>query len=79
MTAIEKHGDWDVVNRQTNDPAKGLFALLARLLFLLPFDQAPKHSSVTWTVRHVETGEVRTITADSENEFADRLAVRSFD
>jgi hypothetical protein len=79
MTVTEKHGDWDIISRQTNDPAKGLFALLARLLFLLPFDQAPKHSSVTWTVRHVETGEVRAITANSEKEFAERLAVRAFD
>jgi hypothetical protein len=79
MTVTEKHGDWDIVSRQTNDPAGPLFALLTRLLLLLPFDPPPKHSSVTWTVRHVQTGEVRTITANSEKEFAERLAVGAFD
>jgi hypothetical protein len=79
MTASEKHGDWDVVSRQTNDPVRPLFAVLARLLFLTPVDEPPKHSSVTWTVRHVQTGEVREITASSEKEFAERLAVRAFD
>jgi hypothetical protein len=79
MTATEKHGDWDMVSRQTNDRVSPLLAVLARLLFLQPVDEPPKHSSVTWTVRHVRTGEVRTITADSEKEFAERLAVGAFD
>jgi hypothetical protein len=79
MTATETHGDWHIVSRQANDPTRGLFAVLARLLFLLPFEESPKHSSVTWTVRHVQTGEVRQITANSEKEFAERLAARAFD
>ena len=79
MTATDTHGDWHIVSRQTNDPTRGLFALFARLLFFLPFEESPKHSSVTWTVRHVQTGEVRTITANSEKEFAERLAVGAFD
>jgi hypothetical protein len=79
MTATETHGDWHIVSRQTNDPVRPLFAVLARLLFLTPVDEPPKHSSVTWTVRHLQTGEVRTITANSEKEFEERLAVGAFD
>jgi hypothetical protein len=79
MMATETHGDWHIVSRQTNDPVRPLFAVLARLLFLTPVDEPPKHSSVTWTVRHLQTGEVRTITANSEKEFEERLAVGAFD
>jgi hypothetical protein len=79
MTAPGTHGDWLIVSRETNDPARPLLAVLARLLFLQPVDEPPKHSSVTWTVRHAQTGEVRTITANSEKEFAERLAARAFD
>jgi hypothetical protein len=79
MTATETHGDWRIVSRQTNDLVRPLLAVLARLLFLQPVDEPPKHSSVTWTVLHAQTGEVRQITANSEKEFAERLAVRAFD
>jgi hypothetical protein len=79
MMATETHDDWHIVSCKTNDPAGPLFALLTRLLLLLPFDPPPKHSSVTWTVRHVQTGEVRTITANSEKEFEERLAAGTFD
>lgn len=79
MMVTDKHDDWHIVSRQTNDPVSPLFAVLARVIFLLPADEPPRHSSVTWTIRHVQTGEVRKITANSEQEFAERLAVRAFD
>jgi hypothetical protein len=79
MTATETHGDWHIVSRQTNDPVRPLLSVLARILFVLSADEPPRHSSVTWTVRHVQTGEVRKITANSEKEFAERLAVGAFD
>ena len=75
----DKIGDWQIVARQTNDRAAPFFSFLMRLLSLTPMDDAPRHSSVTWTVRHVQTGEVRKITANSENEFAERLAAGAFD
>ena len=76
MTADEQ-GDWRIVARQTNNPVRPFMAFLMRLLFVLP--EPPEHSSVTWTVRHIRTGEVRKITAYSENEFATRLAAGTFD
>ena len=74
---MDQHGDWQVVARQTNDPAGPIMAFLMRLLLIVP--EAPLPSSVTWTVRHVRTGEVRKITAASEKEFSERLAAAAFD
>ena len=73
----ERIGDWDIVARQTNSPSGPLMNFLMRLLFVLP--EAPKHSTVTWTVRHVHTGEMQKITAYSEEEFAHRLSAAAFD
>ena len=75
--ATERIGDWDIVARQTNSPIGPLMNFLMRLLFVLP--EAPKHSRVTWTVRHLHTGEVRKITAYSQEEFAQRLLAGAFD
>lgn len=71
MTA-DKLGDWHIVSRETHDRSGPLINFFLRLLFLVP--EAPEPSSVTWTVRHDRTGEVHKITADSEGEFAERLA-----
>ena len=73
----ERIGDWDIVARQTNSPIGPMMNFLMRLLFVLP--EAPKHSSVTWTVRHVQTGEVRKVTAYSEEELGQRLLAGTFD
>jgi hypothetical protein len=70
-------GDWQVVARETNDRAGPIIAFLTRLLFLVP--EPPRPSSVTWTVRHAQTGEVRKITAMSEKQFEERLAASIFD
>ncbi len=75
--ATERIDDWDIVARQTNSRIGPLMNFLMRLLFVLP--EPPKHSSVTWTVRHVQSGEVRKITAYSEEEFAQRLSAGAFD
>ena len=74
---IDQLGDWQVVGRQTNDTAGPIMAFLLRLLVIVP--EAPQPSSVTWTVRHARTGEVRKNTASSEKEFAERLAAAAFD
>lgn len=73
----DKIDDWQIVARQTNDRAGPLINYFMRLVFLLP--EPPQHSSVTWTIRHVLTGDVRKITARSEDEFAERLAAGVFD
>jgi hypothetical protein len=75
--ATQRIGDWDIVSRQTNNPIGPLVNFLMRLLFVLP--EPPKHSNVTWTVRHIQTGEVRKISAFSEEEFLQRLSDRAFD
>jgi hypothetical protein len=74
----ETFGDWRIVARETNERADPIVGFLVRLLILVPSDP-PQSSSVTWTVRHVHTGELRKITANSEDEFAQRLAAGAFD
>ena len=73
----DRFGDWQVVARETNDQAGPIIAFLARLFLVVP--ESPQPSSVTWTVRHVQTGEVRKITAMSEKQFEERLAAGVFD
>ena len=74
---VQRIGDWDIISRQTNNPAGPLMSFFMRLLFVLP--EPPKHSNVTWTVRHIQTGEVRKISAYSEEEFLQRLSADAFD
>jgi hypothetical protein len=70
-------GDWEVVERGAAGPA-GWMAILMWPLLLLP--GAPtRHSSVTWTVRHKQTGEVRKVTAYTEDLAALKIAAREFD
>jgi hypothetical protein len=74
---VERMGEWDVIARKTNRQFGTVMNVLARLLFVIP--ERPDHSTVTWTVRNAQTGETRTITANSEEEFAQRLAAGVFD
>jgi hypothetical protein len=74
----ETFGDWRIVARGTSDQVDPVVDFLMRLLILAP-SEPRQLSSVTWTVRHVRTGEVRKITANSEDEFAERLAAGAFD
>ncbi len=70
-------GDWETVARETAD-AGGWMAILMWPLLLLP--GAPtRHSNVTWTVRHTHTGEVRKVTAYTEDLAALKIAAREFD
>ena len=73
----DKFGDWLIVTRKTNNPIRRLIGILLQPLFLLP--EPSRYSSVTWTVRHAQTGEVRKVTAYSENEVAQRIAAGEFD
>ena len=75
--APERIGEWDVIARKTDHPIGPIMNFITRLLFVVP--EAPRHSKATWTIRHVRTGEVRKITAYSEEEFSQRLSAGAFD
>jgi hypothetical protein len=73
----DKFGDWETVERRTAD-STGWMAILMWPLLLLP--GAPtRHSNVTWTVRHKQTGDVRKVTAYTEDLAALKIAAREFD
>ena len=74
---VDRIGDWQIITRETNEQIGTLARYITWLLFLLP--ERPQYSSVTWTVRHGRTGDVRRITAFSEQEFRQRLAEGQFD
>jgi hypothetical protein len=75
---VKAFGDWQVVARKVHDPISHLIGIVARLV--LPLPEAPRQwSAVTWTIRHTQTGEVRTVTAHSEDEAALRIAAGAFD
>ncbi len=70
----ERFGDWEIVERSSADAA-GWMTILMWPLLLLP--GAPtRHSSITWTVRHKQTGDV---TAYTEDLAALKIAAREFD
>jgi len=74
---VHQQSDWQVIAEQTNDRAWPLLSWLMRVF--LSYPEAPEHSTATWTVRRIRTGEVQKITAYSEEEFAARLAAGAFD
>ena len=75
--AAERFGDWEIVERSSADAA-GWMAILAWPLLLLP--GAPTHhSSITWTMRHKQTGDIQKVTADTEDLAALKIAAREFD
>jgi hypothetical protein len=78
-TMSEGADDWQVVGRRTSNMMRGVMALLSRLLFQIPDATGVSASNVTWTVRNARTGEVRKITAASDQEFKERLAAQVFD
>jgi hypothetical protein len=73
----DKFGDWETVDHRTADSA-GWMAILMWPLLLLPGVPA-RHSNVTWTVRHKQTGEVRRVTAYTEDLAALKIAAHEFD
>jgi hypothetical protein len=64
--------DWEVVSRTTIRPWLNAFAMLAGAFLVA--DNVGIHSSATWVLRHRSTGEIRTITARSEQDMHNRLA-----
>ena len=77
IMATEQFGDWEIVERSPADAA-GWMAILMWPLLLLP--GAPtRHSSITWTVRHRQTGDVQKVTAYTEDLAALKIAAREFD
>ncbi len=75
--ANDKFGDWETLDRATSD-ARGWMAILMWPLFLLP-GVPTRHSNVTWTVRHQQTGEIRKVTAYTEDLAALKIAAGEFD
>ena len=73
----DKFGDWETVERNTAEPG-GWMAVLMWPLLLLP-EVPTRHSSVTWTVRHKQTGKVRKVTAYTEDLAALKIAAGAFD
>ena len=73
----DKFGDWETVERRTAD-SEGWMTILMWPLLLLPGVPA-RHSHVTWTVRHKQSGEVRKVTAYTEDMAALKIAAREFD
>ena len=71
-----KFGDWDIVSHQTNGRA---FTLLFLVLTTILGEFLPPHSSVTWTLRHRTTGEMRRVTARSEREAIEKINAGYFD
>lgn len=70
-------GDWETVSRSTAD-AHGWMSILLWPLLLLP-GVPTRHSDVTWTVRHRRTGEVRKVTAYTQDLAALKIATGEFD
>jgi hypothetical protein len=73
----EKHfGAWEVVGRKTNN---WLLHLIGIAFQAISFAEPITFSSVTWSLRHIETGETRKVTARSEAQAAARVAAGDFD
>jgi hypothetical protein len=70
--------DWQVLSQKTNDSALKMLSVALRMLFLIPIPPATG-SSVTWTVRRMSTGEVRRVTASSEEEARKRIQLGLYD
>jgi hypothetical protein len=68
---------WEIVSRRTNEPTR-LLSMLAQIVFLIP-EMPWSYSTVTWTVRQTATGVIREVTARSEQEAMEKIAVGLFD
>jgi hypothetical protein len=68
---------WEIVARRAKNP---IFHLFAALQIALGIAEAPHaFSAVTWTLRQTSTGISRKVTAFSEAEARERLALGLFD
>jgi hypothetical protein len=69
---------WEIVSRRTNEPARHLLSMVLQIIFIYP-EATGFYSSVTWTVRQTATGVVRKVTARSQQEARDKIALGIFD
>ena len=68
---------WEIVSRRTNEPI-WLLSMLAKIALVIP--EVPRSfSTVTWTVREMATGVIRNVTARTEQEARDKIALELFD
>ena len=75
---ISKIGDgWEIVSRRSHNQINLLFMLL-QIAFMLP-EAMPYYTAVTYTVRRPATGAVRKVTARSEQELGEKIALGLFD
>jgi hypothetical protein len=69
---------WEIVSRRTNEPARHLLSMVLQIVFIYP-ETTGFYSTVTWTVRQTAMGAVRKVTARSEQEARDKIALGMFD
>ena len=68
---------WEIVSRRANNP---FYQLVVAFQFLFGIPEAPRAiSSVTWTVRQAATGSTRQVTAYSQAEASEKIALGLFD
>jgi len=68
--------EWEIVSCQADKAP--LFFRAAQLVLGIP-DMSPLSSTATWTVRQRATGLIRRVTAQSEQEAKEKIAVGLFD
>jgi hypothetical protein len=68
---------WEIVSCQYNNPLSYFFMIL-QIAFLVPED-IRYYSSATWTIRQTATGAVRKVSARTEQEAKDKIALGLFD
>jgi hypothetical protein len=68
---------WEIVSCRAGN-ARHLKFMLLQLLFMVP-DTPPVYSTATWTVRQTATGMIRTVTAQSEQDAREKIALDLFD
>ena len=69
---------WEIVSRRTNNPIRHLLSMLFQIMLIFP-EAVPYYSTVTWTVRQTATGIVCKVTARSEQEAMEKIALGIFD
>jgi hypothetical protein len=68
---------WEIVSRRPNEPIR-LLSMLLQIVLMIP-EMPAYFSTVTWTVRLTATGVVRKVTARSEQEAREKVALGLFD
>ena len=68
---------WEIVSCQNNNPFSSLLMML-QIVFLVP-EVMRYYSTATWTIRQIARGAVRKVTARTEQEAKDKIALGLFD